>query len=55
MGEPLTEERFKDLFSEKDSRIELVRLMLYTNAQITILKLERQDMYGDPYNFQSYF
>ena len=55
MGEPLTEARFKSLFAEKDNRIELVRLMLYTNTQITILRLERRDMYGDPYNYQSYY
>ena len=37
------------------TRIDMIYALLYANAQITDLYLDSSDMFGNPYNFQTYF
>ena len=48
---------FIQAFNEADEVIkkDMVYALLYANAHITEMYLNSSDMYGDPYNFQSFF
>lgn len=51
----MPKEEFIKSFEDIDNRINLTKLMLYNNSQVSFWELESKDMYGNPYNFQSYF
>lgn len=58
----IAQESFKDAFltayneaeEYSQTRIDMLYALLYANAQITELHLDSSDMFGNPYNFQSY-
>lgn len=51
----------KDVFiqafneADEETKKDMVYALLYANAHITEMYLNSSDMYGDPYNFQSFF
>jgi len=51
----MPKEEFIENFEDIDNRINLTKLMLYNNSQVSFWNLDSKDMYGNPYNFQSYF
>ena len=56
-----TEKTFKSVFistfstATEEVKAKFIKALLYANARLTELYLSSSDMYGDPYNFQSYF
>jgi hypothetical protein len=47
----MPKEDFIAEFKDVEKRVNLIKLMLYTNAQVSFWELESKDMYGNPYNF----